>query len=221
LLAPQENYESEVLFAQRLDMVLDKADRIFSGEEGHGRFLDLHRHYFTFCRLSKLRKLGLIRSDDYLSWLQNFDKFNVIPLYIKQTSQYVDYVTQLFHYLQDFIQRAKPLLDFTELSGHIEEMFDGEWDQRSLYGWEVAIAKIYGEEPAHNGEINDEARARNDFYCKACKKKFSNQNVFDFHLKGKRHTKASAALATIPVVDGANDLDSSERPGPSKAYSQS
>lgn len=82
-IAPQENFESEVLFAQRLEVVLDQADRIFSGEEGHGRFLDLHKHFFTFCRLSKLRKLGLIQSDDYLSWLQNFDKFNIIPLYVK------------------------------------------------------------------------------------------------------------------------------------------
>ena len=91
-MAPQENFESEVLFAQRLEKVLDQADRIFSGEEGHGRFLDLHKHYLAFCELSKLRKLGLIKSDDYLSWLQNFDKFNVVPLYIKQTSKYAEYV---------------------------------------------------------------------------------------------------------------------------------
>lgn len=68
-MAPQENLESEVLFAQCLEIVLDQADRFFSGEEGHGRFLDLHKHYITFCSLSKLRKLGLVKSDDYLSWL--------------------------------------------------------------------------------------------------------------------------------------------------------
>ena len=37
------------------------------------------------CRLSKLRKLGLIKGDDYLSWLQNFNRFEVVPLYIKQS----------------------------------------------------------------------------------------------------------------------------------------
>ena len=146
-MAPQENFESEVLFAQRLEKVLDQADRIFSGEEGHGRFLDLHKHYLAFCELSKLRKLGLIKSDDYLSWLQNFDKFNVVPLYIKQTSKYAEYVDQLVEYLKDFIKRAKPLLDFEELRTQIEEMFEGEWEQRSLFGWEASIAKIYGEEP--------------------------------------------------------------------------
>ena len=108
--------------------MLDLADKVFSGEEGHGRFLDLHRHYFAFCRLSKLRKLGLIKGDDYLSWLQNFDKFNLVPLYIKQTSQYGEYVSQLVDYLKDFLRRAKPLLDFSELSVQIDEMFEGEWD---------------------------------------------------------------------------------------------
>ena len=127
-MAPQENLESEVLFAQRMDIVLDQADKIFSGEEGHGKYLDLHKHYFAFCRLSKLRKLNLIKSDDYLSWLQNFDKFAVIPLYIKQTNQYVEYVQNLLEYLKDFFQRAKPLMDFSEIREQTDEMFEGEWE---------------------------------------------------------------------------------------------
>jgi len=120
---------------------------LFSGEEGHGKYLDLHRHYFAFCRLSKLRKLGIMKSDDYLCWLQNKTKFDQVPLYIKQTSQYADYVTQLADYLKDFLRRSKPLLDFDELSSQFDEMFESEWDQRSLFGWETAIAKIYGEVP--------------------------------------------------------------------------
>ena len=85
-----------------METVLDQADKIFSGEEGHGKYLDLHQQYYTFCRLNKLRKLGLIKGDDYLSWLQNFDKFNLVPLYIKQTSQYAEYVSALMEYLSDF-----------------------------------------------------------------------------------------------------------------------
>ena len=125
--------------------MLDEAEKTFSGEEGHGKYLDLHKHYFAFCRLSKLRKLNLIKSDDYLSWLQNFDRFNVVPLYIKQTGQYADYVKSLADYLQDFYRRSQPLIDFSEIADQVEEMFEGEWDQRSLYGWETAIAKVYGE----------------------------------------------------------------------------
>ena len=58
-----------------MEAVLEKADKIFSGEEGHGKFLDLNKNYLTFCNIKKLRALGLIKSEDYLTWLQNFDQF--------------------------------------------------------------------------------------------------------------------------------------------------
>ena len=32
-----------------MEKVLDQADKVFSGEEGHGKYLDLHKHYFAFC----------------------------------------------------------------------------------------------------------------------------------------------------------------------------
>ena len=78
-------------------------------------------------------------------------------------------------------------------------MFDGEWEQRSLFGWENAIAKIYGEDNApsesnvkpHNEQVTEQAESN---YCQACRKSFTNKNVYDFHLKGKRHIKAAAAL---------------------------
>lgn len=69
-----------------------------------------------------------------------------MPLYIKQTSQYTDYVVQLDDYLKDFLRRSKPLLDFSELNTQFDEMFESEWEQRSLFGWEAAIVKIHGEE---------------------------------------------------------------------------
>jgi hypothetical protein len=52
-----------------MDEVLELADKTFSGEESHGKHLDLHGHYLAFCNLKKLRQMGLIKSDDYLSWL--------------------------------------------------------------------------------------------------------------------------------------------------------
>ena len=85
-----------------MEMVLDKADKMFSGEEGHGKYLDLHKNYLSFCNLKKVRSLGLIKSDDYLTWLQNFEQFQRVPLHIKQGSQYEGYVTQLAESLKDF-----------------------------------------------------------------------------------------------------------------------
>jgi len=76
-------------------------------------------------------------------------------------------------------------------------MFDGEWEQRSLFGWETSISKIYGETAQvaeeQTGKENDEAvKQTAEQYCAACRKSFSNQNVYDGHLKGKRHIKAAA-----------------------------
>ena len=75
-----------------MEEILDQAEMVFSGEEGYGRFLDLHQHYMEFCNIKKLRQLGLIESADYLSWLKNFDKFHIVPIYIKQSSKYEIYV---------------------------------------------------------------------------------------------------------------------------------
>jgi hypothetical protein len=54
--------------------------------------------------------------------------------------------------------------------------------------------KIYGEKGevpvAQEGEDIVDKLVESDTYCKYCKKSFSNQNVFDHHLKGKRHIKA-------------------------------
>ena len=83
-------------------------------------------------------------------------------------------------------------------------MFEGEWDQRSLFGWESSIAKIYGEHPQADQSqqaIVDDAEetqpkpiinSGQQHYCDACRKGFSNPTVFEFHLKGKRHIKAEA-----------------------------
>jgi splicing factor 3A subunit 3 len=129
-----------------MDAVLDIADKTFSGEECHGKYMDLHKHYMEFCNLKKLRQLNLIKSDDYLSWLQHFDKFHIIPLYLKQKNKYELYISDLKDYLIDFFQRVQPLIDFkAEVYDQVQEMFESEWEQRSLFGWETAIHRIYGE----------------------------------------------------------------------------
>ena len=101
-LAHKESLEPEALFAKEMDAVLDTSDRIFSGEEGHGKYLDLHTHYMSFCNIKKLKQLNLIKADDYLTWIQNLDKFALVPLYIKQSSKYDNYVAELSDYLKDF-----------------------------------------------------------------------------------------------------------------------
>ncbi len=73
----------EALFAKELEKVLEESDKMFSGEEGHGKYFDLHGHYLNFCNIKKLRQLNTVKADDYLAWLQNLEKFTLIPLYVK------------------------------------------------------------------------------------------------------------------------------------------
>jgi len=114
-----------------------EADKTFSAEEGHGRYLDLHRHYMNFCNIKKLRK-----ADDYLSWLQHFDKFSQVPLYVKQSKRYEEYLEELADYLIDFFKRTQPLLDFDKsIKDPTEEMFESEWQNASLFGWESVIVR--------------------------------------------------------------------------------
>lgn len=81
-----------------MEQVLKLSDKIFTGEESHGKYFDLHAHYTNFCNIKKLKQLNLIKSEDYLTWLQNIDKFNLVPLYIKQSSKYEFYVEELCSY---------------------------------------------------------------------------------------------------------------------------
>ena len=97
---------------------------MFSGEEGHGKYFDLHGHYLNFCNLKKLRQLHTIKADDYLAWLQNLEKFSLIPLYVKQSSKYESYVNDLCEYLKDFFKRTNPLVDFQKIHEQTEEMFE-------------------------------------------------------------------------------------------------
>jgi len=103
--------DSEAMFGQIMDEVIDYCDKRFTAEEGNGRYLDLHEHYLRFCNIKKLRHLStqglLFKADDYLTWLQNFDKLNKVPLYLKQTSKkYQTYLSELKEYLVSFFRRS-------------------------------------------------------------------------------------------------------------------
>jgi len=163
---------------------LQQSDKIFSGEESHGKYFDLHQLFLAFTNIKKLRALGIIKADDYLEYLTQLDKFKSVPLYIKQSSKYEQYCEDLCSYLKDFFQRTNPLVDFAQISEQTEEMFEQEWDQRSLFGWEQFIPRIVGE-----AQAKDEGQT--GLYCHFCNKSFLNENVFHFHKKGKRHIKAA------------------------------
>ena len=105
------------MFNKIMDEVIDYCEKKFTAEEGNGRYLDLHEHYLSFCNIKKLRHLStsglLYKADDYLTWLQNFEKHHKVPLYLKQSSKkYETYLTNMKDYLIGFFKRIQPLIDF-------------------------------------------------------------------------------------------------------------
>lgn len=111
-----ESLDAEALFNKIMDEdVIAFCEKHFTAEEGNGKYLDLHQHYLAFCNLKKLKSLNVIRSDDYLSWLQQFDKLYLVPLYLKNSTKYEEYLKGLKDYLVDFFKKTQPLLDWTKI----------------------------------------------------------------------------------------------------------
>jgi hypothetical protein len=69
--------------------------------------------------------------------------------------------------LSQFYKKTKPLIDFKEeVEKNLEEMFAEEWEQGSLYGWEEVLRMM-----------KDQGVTKNELYCEACNKTFTNQAV--------------------------------------------
>lgn len=166
--------------------IVIELEKLFSGEESTGRYLDLNTLHTMYINLKGVKKL------DYLQYLSEFDDFvTVYPKSIKTTEEYKAYLTELFQYLHSFFRRAKPLYDITALDEEALLEFNEQWEQGKVAGWEDVDSKNHG------------------LFCPACQKQFSKQTVFDAHLTAKKHIKAqkkldeqaNGATETVGTVD--------------------
>jgi splicing factor 3A subunit 3 len=73
-------------------------------------------------------------------------------------------------YLVSFFKKTQPLIPWEKIEETTEEMFESEWDQGSLFGWEDTIQRIRG--------ISLVDKDSNPLHCIACNKTFANENVF-------------------------------------------
>ncbi|KAK4521980.1 uncharacterized protein ATC70_004519 [Mucor velutinosus] len=146
-------------------------EKLFSGEESLGRYLDLNALHTLYINLKGVKKL------DYLQYLNEFDDFATnYPKSIKSTEEYKAYINQLFDYLHSFFRRAKPLYNTAELEEEVLEEFNRQWELGQVKGWEQVDTK--------NEEL----------FCPACQKQFSKKTVYDAHLTAKKHIKAQKKL---------------------------
>ncbi len=120
-----------------------------------------------------------MKIDDYLSFLNEFDKFNLIPIYIKENNAYKEYIRAMLDYLKKFFIKTHPLLDFNIIQDSIDENFDKEWP--NLSGWE---------------KLKEDS-----LYCHPCQKTFTNPQVYEYHKKGKSHINNAAKASTVVEND--------------------
>eukprot|EP01060_Flectonema_neradi_P022804 TRINITY_DN31008_c0_g1_i1.p1 TRINITY_DN31008_c0_g1~~TRINITY_DN31008_c0_g1_i1.p1 ORF type:complete len:479 (+),score=101.45 TRINITY_DN31008_c0_g1_i1:43-1437(+) len=128
----------------------DKCRVQFSGEEGYGRYLDLHEVYNLFLGLSFVcqteeakGKTGMdalmavtVAPIDYIDWLQRFHMFQKIPRKSKN-KQYSEYLDALLNYLKEFYVRTQPLsMDVETMFEEGRLNFAERWGTDGVLGWE-------------------------------------------------------------------------------------
>ncbi|RUS17999.1 hypothetical protein BC937DRAFT_89252, partial [Endogone sp. FLAS-F59071] len=176
-----EPLELEFLNQAQKEREDEELDKLFSGEEGGGRFLDLNAIFERFVNLKGVRKV------DYLMYLSEFDDFEgLYPKETKKTVEYKQYLDTMRSYFEDFFRRAKPLFNITQLHTIARAKYDEEWREGRVVGWEKPAG---AEEELESG-----------LFCPACEKQFTKQTVYDAHLKGKKHIKAAEALLAKGVT---------------------
>jgi len=172
----------------------------FTGEEGYGRYLDLHDFYNRFLNLRIHKERKPAEELPYLSYLRTFSRFFDDPPDLKD-EEYLNYLNDLIAYLEDFSSRANPLQDMERVLERIEseygEAWEGgrrTWDKRPVVGPARAEeeAPADASEKSMTGKMSDMQVDKGDtVYCPHCMKSFK-ATVWEFHVKGKKHKQAVA-----------------------------
>jgi len=109
----------------------------FSGEEGYGRYLDLHAMYDRFINLKGIERV------DYVDYVSSFAKLYDVECKHKNAT-YKKYVDDLGDYLIGFVERGQPLKDLQAEMAQVYTGFEEAWGQGKFPGWSKADL----EEPA-------------------------------------------------------------------------
>ncbi|GBG25702.1 Splicing factor 3A subunit 3 [Hondaea fermentalgiana] len=105
----------------------------WSGEERHGKYLDLHALFHTFTNLKGADSLGKnISYTEYLGRLANFADIDILK--VKAHRPYLEYLKALHAYLDGFHRRAQALV-FLDLDA-VAARFEDAWREGRVAGWE-------------------------------------------------------------------------------------
>lgn len=176
-------------------------DKLFTGEEAWGKFLDLTVQHEAYLNLPTIKRLN------YLQYLDMFDQLSPphapSKLADKRTNQYFTYLGDLSSYLEGFLRRTRPLEDLGKLFSRIGEDFDKAWNADEIEGWGAKAIENTGlAAPVTEG-------TGEGVWCAACAKEFKNDNVYRAHLTGKKHIKNAQNQkdggASQPQQNGSDD----------------
>ncbi|GAA6054555.1 hypothetical protein JCM3770_006029 [Rhodotorula araucariae] len=163
-------------------------DKRFTGDEGLGRYLDLHELHDQWNNLapassSGQQSAGGWKRYSYLQYLAALTSFALSPQ-LKAQPAYAKYLTDLLAYLSNFYERVLPLGDLDAVLEQADAAFARRWDAGNVPGW-AQNADEAADEKKKDGE---------GIWCAACQKSFSKESVYTAHLTGKKHVKAAAKL---------------------------
>jgi len=154
--------QQEVDFAALEGGDEDWLDKRFTGEEGLGRYLDLHELHDKWNNLAPVSSSGQAsaggwRRLSYLQYLATCTDFK-LSLAIKAKPEYSKYLTQLLSYLQGFYDKIHPLGDLDGLLSEADAKFAAAWEAGQISGW-AGEEEVAGEEKKEGEEI----------WCAACR----------------------------------------------------
>mmetsp|Transcript_4786 Transcript_4786/g.8223 ORF Transcript_4786/g.8223 Transcript_4786/m.8223 type:complete len:502 (+) Transcript_4786:189-1694(+) len=102
----------------------------FTGEESHGKTLDLHSLYQEYVN----SKFG--RQMEYFEYLQLLTEFSTIPRGLRMSKAYKAYLDSLFDYLVTFHKRTQPLTFLMPILEKCDGEFEAQWAEGEVEGWE-------------------------------------------------------------------------------------
>lgn len=121
VIDPSEDYE---------ELLKEEPHVEFSGEEGYGRYLDMHELYNEYIN----SKFG--KHIEYSVYLDVFSQPDAVPRNLKLTRSYREYLEHLLEYLIHFFQRTEPLQDLDRIFSKVETEFEELWTDGKIKGWE-------------------------------------------------------------------------------------
>lgn len=177
----------------------NEVERLFSGEEMLGKYVDLYVQHEAWCNLRGVRKVP------YILYLETFDELlRSVPVATKKTEAYRSYLSSVHAYLDGFLRRTQPLRDIDTISQRVEETFGPAWDNGKIEGWSrfgpVALSST-NSTTTNTNQASTSTASEQGIWCDACHKLFAKQTVYEAHIKSPKHLKAVARLEAVGKSD--------------------